>query len=193
MNPVLAAAKEALDFLASRGWSACLIGGLAVQRWGEPRSTRDADLTVVVELGEEEPMIRALLGRFRPRLENALEFALRSRVVLIQSDAGPPVDIALGGLPFEHRVVDRSTSYDFGGGATLRTCSAEDLVVYKAFAGRDQDWADIDRVLARQRGNLDLEAIRSELSPLLELKEDSGPAARLEERIARIYLGGTTS
>ncbi len=193
MNPVLAAAKEALDFLASRGWSACLIGGLAVQRWGEPRSTRDADLTVVVELGEEEPVIRALLGRFKPRLENALEFALRSRVVLIQSDAGPPVDIALGGLPFEHRVVDRSTSYDFGGGATLRTCSAEDLVVYKAFAGRDQDWADIDRVLARQRGNLDLEAIRSELSPLLELKEDSGPAARLEERIARIYLGGTTS
>lgn len=189
MNPVLAAAKEALDFLASRGCSACLIGGLAVQRWGEPRSTRDADLTVVVELGEEEPVIRALLGRFRPRLDNALDFALRSRVVLIQSDAGPPVDIALGGLPFEHRVVERSTEYDFGAGSRLRTCSAEDLVVYKAFAGRDQDWADIDRILARQRGKLDLDRIRSELSPLLELKEDLRPAARLEDRIARVYSG----
>lgn len=53
---------------------------------------------------------------------------------------------------------------------SLTTCSAEDLVVHKVFAGRDRDWADVEQVLTRQHGKLNLSQVGLELHPLLELK-----------------------
>jgi hypothetical protein len=40
MNALFEAAKEVADFMKARRWKFCVIGGLAVQRWGEPRLTR---------------------------------------------------------------------------------------------------------------------------------------------------------
>ena len=71
-------------------------------------------------------------------------------------------------------------------GHTLITCSAEDLVIHKAFAGRDRDWADVESVLIRQHGKLNLELIRTELPPLLELKGDLEGGDKLQRMIERI-------
>jgi hypothetical protein len=60
---------------------ACLIGGLAVQRWGEPRATQDVDLTLLAPLGEEKRSIDLLLRRYKGRDANAREFALARRVL----------------------------------------------------------------------------------------------------------------
>ncbi len=65
----------------------------------------------------------------------------------------------------------------------LRTCSAEDLVVYKAFAGRGNDWFDIDGVLMRQGTKLDTKLIIRELTPLAELKEQPEIVNELRKRI----------
>ena len=48
MNPIFAAALEVQDFCRSRGFRFCFIGGLALQRWGEPRLTQDVDLTITM-------------------------------------------------------------------------------------------------------------------------------------------------
>lgn len=56
-------------------------------------------------------------------------------------------------------------------GATLRTCSAEDLIVHNAFAARPQDWVDIRGVILKQRGQLRWTQIWSDLGVLAELKE----------------------
>ena len=50
-------------------------------------------------------------------------------------------------------------------GVSLLTCSAEDLIVLKAFADRDQDWLDIEGILFRQKGLLDWDYILTELTP----------------------------
>ena len=42
-----------------RGWRFCFIGGLAVQKWSEPRVTDDVDLTLFTGLGTEAPFIDA--------------------------------------------------------------------------------------------------------------------------------------
>jgi len=47
MNPIFAAAYDLQTFCERAGWSFCFIGGIAVQRWGEPRFTQDADLTLL--------------------------------------------------------------------------------------------------------------------------------------------------
>jgi len=41
---VLAAAGQVQRLCQQHGWRCCFIGGVAVQRWGEPRLTQDVDL-----------------------------------------------------------------------------------------------------------------------------------------------------
>lgn len=63
-----------------------------------------------------------------------------------------------------------------------RTCSAEDLIVLKAFAGRGQDWVDVERIIVRQTGKLDWDYIREQLRPLAELKDRHAILDQLEAR-----------
>ncbi len=53
MNGLFDAAKEVCEFFASRQWSFCVIGGLAVQQWGEPRVTLHVDLALLTDWGAE--------------------------------------------------------------------------------------------------------------------------------------------
>jgi hypothetical protein len=41
----------------------------------------------------------------------------------------------------------------------------------KVFAGRPHDWSDVERILIRQKGQIDWTHIRREFKPLAELKE----------------------
>jgi hypothetical protein len=184
LSPILAAALELQSFCRGRGWRFCFIGGLVVPRWGEPRTTADADLTLLTGFGGEEAFVDDLLAAFRTRREDARELALLRRVLLLEAANTVPLDVSLGALPFEERLVDRSSEYEAAPGATLRTCSAEDLVVLKAFAGRDLDWLDVQGVATRQAGRLDEDLILRELQPLLELKDAPEAADRLR-RILR--------
>jgi hypothetical protein len=74
----------------------------------------------------------------------------------------------------------------WGQDLALNTCSAEDLVVHKAFAGRDRDWGDVESVLVRQHGKLNLPQVRSELKPLLELKGEVAALDKLERMITTV-------
>ena len=82
-------------------------------------------------------------------------------------------------MPFEERAVSRSSPFLVAEGISLLTCSAEDLIVFKAFAGRAQDWIDIEGIALRQHRRLDEGLIWQELTPLLELKEDEQTAPHL--------------
>jgi hypothetical protein len=62
----------------------------------------------------------------------------------------------------------------------LRTCSAEDLIVFKAFADRPRDWNDIDGILVRQSKRLDWSYIHDQLDPLVALKDAADILVRLE-------------
>jgi hypothetical protein len=181
LSPILEAAIELQSFCQARGWRFCFIGGLVVPRWGEPRTTADADLTLLTGFGGEEVFVDALVASFHPRRDDAREMALSRRVLLIEAANTVPLDVSLGALPFEERLVERSTEYEAAPGSTLRTCSGEDLVVLKAFAGRDVDWLDLQGIALRQAGRLDEALIMQELEPLLELKGVPEAAARLRQ------------
>ncbi|HET9214856.1 MAG TPA: nucleotidyl transferase AbiEii/AbiGii toxin family protein [Gaiellaceae bacterium] len=179
MNPLFGAAADVQELCVERGWRFCFIGGLAVLRWGEPRLTRDVDLTILAPPGADVEIVDGLLGRFEARLEDARAFALENRVVLVQSNDGTPIDIALGALDFEARTVSRASPWDVGE-AELRTCSAEDLVVHKVFAGREQDWLDVAGVVVRQGDALDRALVVDELGPLLDAKGTADSLDRLQ-------------
>ena len=57
----------------------------------------------------------------------------------------------------------------------LRSCSAEDLVIYKLVAGRARDIADIEGIVRRQATDLDVDRIRRYGALFAELKEARSP------------------
>lgn len=185
VGSVLHAALTAQEACEKLGLAFCVIGGVALQRWGEPRFTADADISVLIEAGQERRIAESLLRELPARIDDALGFAARTRVVLARSADNVGIDIVLAGLPFEARVIARATPWSLGNGQLLQTCSAEDLVVMKVFAARDKDWADVTSILERQGKKLDLELIRQELVPLLEAKGEPDLLAELEKRIRR--------
>lgn len=169
MNPLFEAAREVCEFMSAQGWEYCIIGGLAVLHWGEPRTTLDVDLTVLAGWGEEESYVSAILERFESRIPDAHNFALTRRVLLIRASNGKDVDISLGGLPFEADMTRRATMLEFVPGLMLPCCTAEDLFVMKVFAGRPRDWIDAESIVARQV-RLDAGYIVEHLTELCELK-----------------------
>jgi hypothetical protein len=185
LSPILEAAIELQAFCSSQGWRFCFIGGIVVPRWGEPRTTADADLTLLTGFGGEERFVDRLLAAFRARVEGARELALARRVVLIEASNTVGLDVSLGGLPFEERLIERSSDFAVGSGLFLRTCSAEDLIVLKTFAGREIDWLDDRGVAIRQAGRLDEALIFRELNPLIELKGTPEAGERLREILSQ--------
>lgn len=180
MNDVYRAAAELQEFCHRQNWQFCFIGGLAVQRWADPRQTEDADLTLLTGFGGEKPYIDALLNSFRSRISGERDHAIRRRVLFLESSEGVGLDIALGGFPFEEHAVARATPWQIAG-MSLVTCSAEDLIVHKAFAARDLDWADVTSIVMRHGRKLNIEQIWTELRPLVELKEEPEILAKLQQ------------
>jgi hypothetical protein len=186
MNPIFTAALDVQRFCLAKGFRFCFIGGLALQRWGQPRLTQDVDLTVISGFGREPECTDEFLSAFSPRIPDAREFALRHRVLLLLGRAEIPLDVALGAMPFEERAVSRASPYLVAEGVSLLTCSAEDLIVFKAFAARAQDWIDIEGITIRQHRRLDAGLIWQEVIPLLELKEDEQTEPRLRRLLEQI-------
>jgi hypothetical protein len=52
LNPLFEAASRLQQFCSDQKWSFCFIGGVAAQRRGEPRFTKDADLTLLTGTGQ---------------------------------------------------------------------------------------------------------------------------------------------
>jgi hypothetical protein len=171
VNELIRTAADVQGFCESRRWRFCFIGGLALQRWGEPRETVDVDLTLLTGFGGEDPFIQALVDRYEGRIDDAAGFARSNRVLLLRSGSGVGIDIALGGLPYEESVIARASRFAFPGPVPLLTCSAEDLIVLKAFAARGRDWVDIEGIIVRQAGTLHWRYIDEQLGPLVALKE----------------------
>lgn len=171
MRDLFTAARGMQTFCFAQGWRFCFIGGLAVWRWGKPRFTQDIDLTILAGFRDEEKIVDVFLEHYGSRVPNGRDLFLSQRVLRLLDQSGVPMDIALGGLPFEESAVARASDYEFVQGEPLRVCSAEDLLVMKAFAGRPHDWGDADAVVARNPAGLDWNYIYAQLTPLANLKE----------------------
>jgi hypothetical protein len=133
--------------------------------------TNGVDLTLLTGSGNEAVYVDVLLQHYRARIANGRDFAPEYRTLLLQSQDGIPIDVALGGIDFEERLVSRATRHEFLRGVSLLTCSAEDLIILKAFADRPRDWGDVETIIVRQQTQLDWRYILEQLEPLCQAKE----------------------
>ena len=171
MKALFHIAAELDTHLSQLNWGYCFIGGIALQRWGQPRLTNDIDITILAGFGDEALYIDELLNLYKARIPDARQFALNNRVLLLISKDGIPIDVALGGISFEENAVSRASRYEFLPGLSLLTCSAEDLIVLKSFADRPRDWGDVETIISRQKGHLNWNYIFDQLEPLSQVKD----------------------
>ncbi len=188
MNLQEAAAWEIHSFLVRAGIPYAIIGGLAVQWWGEPRFTKDVDLTVMAPLDDPERFIRQVVEAFVPRIEDAVTFARRNRVILIRASNGCPIDVSMGLPGYEDEVMRRAVEVELEPGKAIRVCSAEDLVIHKAIAGRPRDVQDIEGIVYRQRNRLDVSVIRRWLRIFADLLDSPDIIERFERPWRRISM-----
>ncbi|HJT28395.1 MAG TPA: nucleotidyl transferase AbiEii/AbiGii toxin family protein, partial [Pyrinomonadaceae bacterium] len=113
MNEVIQAAAELQAVCQAQDWKFCFIGGLALQRWSEPRETVDVDLSVFAGFGDEQQFSDVLLKHFTARISDAATFARERRVLLLRSSKGVGLDVAFAALPYEALIIERSSYFDY--------------------------------------------------------------------------------
>ena len=164
----------------------CVIGGIANLRWGNPRLTNDVDLVILCPAGQELAILAKLEAMLPPRPEHSTDFARVARIYLGMTPDGTPVDVSRGASLYETDVISRSSLFELLPRRFVRTCSAEDLVILKAFACRDIDRHDLVGILHRQHGALDWALIDRELGALAELRDDvdvAGEFLRIRKQV----------
>jgi len=130
------------------------------------------DVTPPLPFGDEEQYLKILMKHFHSRIKDAFNFALDNRVLLLKASNNVSVDIALASFPFEIEMIKKRSFFLYQPNCHLMTCSAEDLIILKAFANRSKDWSDIESVIDKQGKKLDTKYINKLLLPLCELKEE---------------------
>jgi len=161
-----------------------VIGGIAVIARGVRRMTTDIDATVRGDQIDVVSLLKALAKkRIVPRIRDAERFASESLVVLLEHQpTGVELDVSLAWTDFEYEALVASSVATFGV-ARAPMAQAEDLVVFKAIAGRPKDIEDATTLLVLYPA-LDRTRLRRRVSQLAALAEDPAPISVLEAVIA---------
>lgn len=145
---LLAALTDLVRWLDFANAPSTIIGGIAASVLGQPRLTQDIDaLAILPEERWSATMAAAERFGIVPRMDDALGFARRSRVLLMKHvGSGIDIDVIFGGLAFEQAAVENSEPHQIEG-VTVRLPRVEDLLIMKAIAHRPKDLQDIEGLL----------------------------------------------
>lgn len=177
-------------FLTDHEVPHALIGGLALQHWGEARLTRDVDCVVLLSEEDLDRFYKNLMKYYRPRIEDALDFAKVHRILLLADEDGTPVDLSLGLPGYEEEAIARSVPILLMGQGPVNVLAAEDLVIHKCVAGRPRDIDDLHGILVRQKDHLNIGRIRDWLKRFRSLVESHDVEELFELVLERVRMGG---
>jgi predicted nucleotidyltransferase len=174
LQTLAGALADLMRWMTEEEIAGVIIGGVAASLLGRPRMTRDIDAIVLGdEIGWETVIESAQRYSIAPRIDDPIDFARRTRVLLLRHlPSSVDVDISLGALPFEHEIVERASMIEVGP-LRVRVAAAEDLIIMKALARRPRDWSDIDGLIDA-KPEVDLDRVRHwlrEFGSLLDMPE----------------------
>lgn len=145
---LLAALADLVRWLDAGNIPSIVIGGVAASVLGRPRLTQDVDaLAILPEENWSNAVSTAASHGILPRIESPLDFARRSRVLLMKHvESGIDIDVTFGGLLFEEAAI-RNGAVHVISGLRVRLPRIEDLLIMKAVARRPKDLQDIEGLL----------------------------------------------
>jgi len=127
-----------------------VVGGQAVLLYGEPRLTRDIDITLgigVNGLGKVKKIIKAI--GLKILVEKEKEFVEQNMVLpTLDKKSGIRVDFIFSFSPYEKQAIERGKDIKLGR-TLVKFVSLEDLVIHKVIAGRARDLEDLKSILLK--------------------------------------------
>lgn len=131
-----------------------VIGGVAVLIHNYRRTTKDVDVTLIVEIDEIEKVGKLLLKYFKSLYAKPIDFFEKYFVLpVIFEPTNLRIDFSAGVSEFDKSVIGRRKRVRFKS-TDFYVCSLEDLILYKLIAARPQDIADVEKLfqLNKQAG-----------------------------------------
>jgi hypothetical protein len=160
-------------------------GAIALAYWTrDPRGTSDIDVNVFLPAAGSARALRALPEEIEQPAGTAETIARDGQIRLWWDDT--PVDLFFNYAPIHEDAARHRRTVPFSQ-TRIPILGPVELAVFKVMFDRTRDWADIEAMLTA--GTLDLAAVRSALSGLLDADDDR--FARLDEAVARsVGTGG---
>ena len=159
-----------------------IIGGQAVLLYGEPRLTKDIDVTLGIGV-KELKRIKAVLPRLDLKIlvKDERLFVEKTMVLpTMERRSGIRVDLIFSSSPYELGAIERAKSVRLGRSEVM-FASAEDLIIHKVIAGRPRDMEDVKTILLKNTG-LDLAYVRKWLNEF-----DRSLGEKFKERFDQTY------
>jgi len=129
-----------------------IIGGQAVLLYGEPRLTRDIDVTLGVDTDHLEKLLKVTESLNLDILpDNFTDFVTQTKALPTQEpNSGIRVDFIFSNLEYEHQAFKRVKSVPINK-ANVNFASIEDLIIHKIFASRPRDLEDVRGILLKNK------------------------------------------
>lgn len=127
-----------------------IIGGQAVLVYGEPRLTKDVDITLgigIEGLDKIKDIVETLA--FKSLVKKIREFVKKTMVFpVLDEESGIRVDFIFSFSPYEKQAIKRAVGIKIGR-TEVKFATLEDVVIHKIVAGRARDIEDVKSILLK--------------------------------------------
>jgi predicted nucleotidyltransferase len=127
-----------------------IIGGQAVLLYGEPRLTRDIDITLGVNVDYLEKLLTVVQELSLKPIPEDIELFVQKTMVLpaLEETTGIRVDFIFSFTPYETEAIKRAKKIKI---MAQEVCfaSPEDVIIHKIFAGRPRDIEDVRSIILK--------------------------------------------
>lgn len=166
--------------LDEAGLNYMVIGGQAVLLYGEPRLTKDIDITLGAAPDRLEDVLHVVQ---RMQLEPLVDASFVEQTMVLPCEdptTGIRVDFIFSMSPYEQQALRRVRHVGIGT-ASVRFASLEDVIIHKVIAGRPRDLEDVKSMLLKN-SEVEVEYIRRWLEAFSDTL-----AQPLEERFEAVW------
>ncbi len=127
-----------------------IIDGQAVLLYGEPRLTRDIDITLGADTEQLDKVLKISKDlSLKPIPENIESFVKKTMVLpTLDESTSIRVDFIFSFTPYETQAIERSRKVLIMG-QKVNFATPEDLIIHKIFAGRPRDMEDVRSILLK--------------------------------------------
>lgn len=160
-----AAIATALD---SAGIANALGGAIALAAWGIPRATVDVDINVFVNDDRIDEVLDVLERDAGIHIDRraARRGHRDDGLMVLTGKGGMRIDVFTPSIEFSWEAARTATRQRILG-VEVSVLSAEALAVFKLLFFRSKDIADLERLVATQRGRMDLAYVRHHLADMM--------------------------
>jgi len=127
-----------------------VIGGQAVLVYGEPRLTKDIDITLGIGVDKLAKLITLASNlKLRILVGDHKAFVKKTMVLpVLDNKSGIRIDFIFSFSPYEQQAIEGAKKVKIGN-TYVKFASLEDVIIHKIIAGRARDTEDIKSILLK--------------------------------------------